>query len=67
MPKYKVQNMPKKPFVKIDPIFTAISSYYFTIFFQQSLNILVTMVVSEKEKKIKENMRIMGMYDTAFW
>jgi GTP cyclohydrolase III len=67
MAKFKIQNMPKKLFVKEQAIFTAISSYYFTLFFMNSLITFVTNVVAEKEKKIKEVMRMMGMYDLAFW
>ena len=67
MPIFKVQNVPKKSYLQEQPVVTGVSSYYFTLFFQQSLNILVTKIVAEKENKIKENMRIMGMYDTAFW
>lgn len=59
--------MPKKVYVNEQPIFTAVSSIYFTLFFINSLVTFVTNVVSEKEKKIKEVMRMMGMYDTAFW
>jgi hypothetical protein len=67
MPLFKIQNVPKKSYLQEQPIVTGVSSYYFTLFFQQSLNILVTKIVAEKENKIKENMRIMGMYDAAFW
>ena len=62
-----MQLLPKPAYLEEIGVFTALSSYYFTIFFQQSLTILVTLIVAEKEKKIKENMRIMGMQDLAFW
>lgn len=66
-PDFQVQNMPKDPYVQEQAIFTAFTSYYFTLFFVNSLVTFVTNIVSEKEKKIKEVMRIMGMYDSAFW
>lgn len=59
--------MPKDSYVLEQAIFTAITSYYFTLFFINSLVTFVTNIVAEKEKKIKEIMRIMGMYDSAFW
>lgn len=62
----RVQNMPKDSFVK-EQVITGISSYYFTIFYMYSLITFVTNIVAEKEKKIKEVMRMMGMYDSAFW
>jgi hypothetical protein len=59
--------MPKNEFIKEEPIFTGVTAYLFTILYMSSLIIFVTNVVSEKEKKIKETMRIMGMRDSAFW
>lgn len=67
IPNFKIQNMPKGSYVVEQPIFTAITSYYFTLFFINSLITFVTNIVAEKEKKIKEVMRMMGMYDSAFW
>jgi ATP-binding cassette subfamily A (ABC1) protein 5 len=66
-PGFKIQLMPKTAYVQEIPLFTAITSYYFTLFFINSLVTFVVNVVSEKEKKIKEIMRMMGMYDSAFW
>ena len=59
--------MPKGVYVNEQAVFTVITSIYFTLFFVNSLVTFVTNVVAEKEKKIKEVMRMMGMYDTAFW
>lgn len=59
--------MPKGSYVDEAAIVTGLTSYYLTIFFINSLITFVVNVVSEKEKKIKEVMRIMGMYDSAFW
>ncbi len=67
MPDFSIQNMPKKEYVQEQIWLTALSSYYFTVFFIYSLISFTTNVVMEKEKKIKEAMRMMGMYDSAFW
>ena len=67
MPSFQVENMPKKEYVEEQMWLTALSAYYFTIFFIYSLISFTTNVVMEKEKKIKEAMRMMGMYDSAFW
>jgi hypothetical protein len=62
-----VQNMPKNEYIKEDAIYTGVTAFYSTILYMNSLIIFVSNVVIEKEKKIKEMMRIMGMYDSAFW
>jgi ATP-binding cassette subfamily A (ABC1) protein 5 len=67
IPEFTFQNMPKIGYIKEDPIFNGFTAYFFTIVYISSLVIFVTNVVSEKEKKIKETMRIMGMRDSAFW
>jgi hypothetical protein len=59
--------MPKKEFLNEQAITTGFSSFYFTLLFLHSLITFVTNVVAEKEKAIKEVMRMMGMYDSAFW
>ena len=66
-PVYAIKNMPKPQYIKEQPFFTVITSIYFTLFYINSLITFVTNVVAEKEKKIKEVMRMMGMFDTAFW
>jgi hypothetical protein len=53
--------MPKNEFVEEQIWLTALSSYYFTVFFIYSLISFTTNVVMEKEKKIKEAMRMMGI------
>ena len=53
--------MPKEAYTDEVAFLTGISSFYFTLIYITSLVTFVTNVVSEKEKKIKEVMRIMGM------
>jgi hypothetical protein len=59
--------MPKAEYLNEQITLTGTASFYFTIMYVTSLVTFVTNVVSEKEKKIKELMRMMGMRDTAFW
>lgn len=57
-----------KPSTIIDQtIFSGVSSYYFTLFYINSLIVFVTNLVAEKENKAKEVNKIMGMYDSTFW
>jgi hypothetical protein len=58
--------MPKNEFVEEQIWLTALSSYYFTVFFIYSLISFTTNVVMEKEKKIKEAMRMMGKHFFTF-
>jgi ATP-binding cassette, subfamily A (ABC1), member 5 len=63
----EVQNMPKNSAIQEQQIVTGISSYYFTLFFINSLVTFVTNLVHEKENKSREMNKIMGMYDSVFW
>lgn len=67
MPAIYVQNMPKESYVEENATITALASLYFNLIYITSLITFVTNVVAEKEKKIKEVMRMMGMLDSAFW
>lgn len=62
-----IQNMPKKEAIIEQTIFTGVASYYFTLFFINSLITFVTNLVAEKENKTKEVNKMMGMYDSTFW
>ncbi|CAF0971462.1 unnamed protein product, partial [Brachionus calyciflorus] len=66
-PKIKIQNMPKNSFVKEQTIFDGIKAYYFTLLYVYSLTTFVINIVAEKEKKIKELMKMMGLKDSIFW
>jgi hypothetical protein len=59
--------MPKKDYVEESIMATIIGSLYFTYLYMNALITFISFVVAEKEKKIKETMRMMGMYDSAFW
>jgi hypothetical protein len=59
--------MPKKEYIEEASWSTLIGSLYFTYLYMSALITFITNIVAEKEKKIKETMRMMGMYDSAFW
>ena len=58
--------MPKNEYT-VESILQGLASYCFSVMYVTSLVTFVTNIVSEKEKKIKEAMRMMGMLDSAFW
>ncbi|XP_030747414.1 ATP-binding cassette sub-family A member 5-like [Sitophilus oryzae] len=41
--------------------------FYTVIALSQFITYLLILIVGEKEKKIKEGMKIMGLYDSVFW
>lgn len=48
-------------------IFRVIMPMYMVMTLSQFITYLLMLVVGEKEKKIKEGMRIMGLKDSAYW
>ena len=66
-PNISFQMMPKPGFVPDTSYIQIISSLYFIIAYSPFVNFLVVNLVAEKEKKIKEGMKMMGLRDTAFW
>ncbi|XP_056019371.1 cholesterol transporter ABCA5-like isoform X3 [Ostrea edulis] len=44
-----------------------ISSIYFVLAYAQFVNFLTANIVNDKEKKIKEGMKMMGLRDSAYW
>lgn len=44
-----------------------ISSLYFVLAYAQFVNFLTANIVNDKEKKIKEGMKMMGLRDSAYW
>lgn len=58
--------MPKGEFVPPNALATTVP-IYMVLSFAPYITILLVNLVDEKEKKQKELLRIMGMYDTAYW
>ena len=67
LPDVSVQMYPKGEWSPDLVAFQAIVSIYFVFAYSFFVNFLVVNLVAEKETKIKEGMRMMGMRDAAFW
>lgn len=48
-------------------LFRLVIPAYLVMSLSQFVTYLLMLVVSEKEKKIKEGMKIMGLRDSVFW
>lgn len=66
-PDISVQMMPKPAYTPDTSYLQTISSIYFVIAYSPIVSYLTTNLVAEKEKKIKESMKMMGLRDSAFW
>nr|APD26543.1 ATP-binding cassette transporter subfamily A member 5 X2 protein [Brachionus koreanus] len=66
-PNFKVKLMAKGKYSQEVNTLTGLSSYYFTLLYAYSLTSFVINIVAEKEKKIKEQMKMMGMLVSTFW
>ncbi|KAL3876747.1 hypothetical protein ACJMK2_034544 [Sinanodonta woodiana] len=67
MPRVAVQMMPKPSYTPDGSYIQILSAIYFVLAYSPFINFLTINLVSEKEKKIKEGMRMMGLKDTVFW
>jgi ATP-binding cassette subfamily A (ABC1) protein 5 len=67
MPNITVQMMPKRVFPRSIGGFDTTVPIYMVLAFAPYITILLVNLVTEKEKKYKELLRIMGMKDTAYW
>jgi hypothetical protein len=47
--------------------FRVVIPFYMVIALSQFITYLLILIVGEKEKKIKEGMKIMGLRDSVFW
>ena len=62
-----MEMMPKGTHTTKITLIQLFSSIYLVLAFSPFILSLVVNLVAEKEKKIKEGMRMMGMSDVAFW
>ncbi|KAL4239790.1 ATP-binding cassette sub- A member 5 [Mactra antiquata] len=67
LPDVNVQMMPKPGYIPDTSYIQIMSSLYFIIAYSPFINFLTVNLVAEKEKKIKESMKMMGLSDSAFW
>ena len=66
-PSIKAQMLPKDSWMPNVEWFQILASVYFVMAYAPFVNFMVVALVTEKEKKIKESMRMMGLRDSAFW
>ena len=67
IPKVFSQIFPKGTFEVGGDTVRLVGTLYYLIMFLPFVAILLSSLVVEKEKKIKEVMKIMGMKETPFW
>ena len=66
-PNISVQMLPKPSYQPDSNYIQVISAIYFVIAYSPLISFLATNLVAEKEKKIKEGMRMMGLRSSVFW
>ncbi|EDV20637.1 uncharacterized protein TRIADDRAFT_60879 [Trichoplax adhaerens] len=65
--KFQFQLMPKGSFTSGIGYLQIFISIYYVMAYSPFVNFLLVGLVTEKEKKIKEGMKMMGLRTTAFW
>ncbi|XP_062612170.1 cholesterol transporter ABCA5-like [Saccostrea cucullata] len=66
-PDLSFQLMPLDKYQPDTSYIQIISSLYFVLAYAQFVNFLAANIVNDKEKKIKEGMKMMGLRDSAYW
>ena len=61
------QKFPKGKWTSNFKFIQVFAAIYFVLAFTPFVSYLTVSVVSEKEKKIKESLRMVGMRDSAYW
>ncbi|XP_065570568.1 ABC-type organic anion transporter ABCA8-like [Artemia franciscana] len=69
IPKVQMAGFPRPAYTDEASLYPlrAIIPLYMTLVLSQFITYLLTLVVGEKEKKIKEGMKMMGLRDSVFW
>ncbi|XP_041364325.1 cholesterol transporter ABCA5-like [Gigantopelta aegis] len=67
MPEVSVQLMPKAKFTESLESIQIGSAIYFVLAYSFFINFLCVNLVAEKEKKIREGMKMMGLRDSVWW
>ena len=67
MSNVSAQQIPKSAFTAFNTTMQIITAIYFVMAYAPFVSFLLVNLVTEKEKKIREAMRMMGMRDSAFW
>ena len=64
---FSVEMFPKLSFLVNNIVIQAIASMYYIMAYAPFVSFLVSNLVAEKERKIKDGMKMMGLRDAAFW
>ncbi|KAL4218252.1 ATP-binding cassette sub- A member 5 [Mactra antiquata] len=67
VPDVFVEMFPKPAFLQDSSYIQIISSMYFVIAYSPFISVLMALIVTEKEKKIKEGMKMMGLRSSVYW
>ncbi|XP_071105754.1 cholesterol transporter ABCA5-like isoform X1 [Haliotis cracherodii] len=67
LPEVFVQMMPKEEFTSDVTYIQYLASVYFVMAYSSFVNFLTVNIVAEKEKKIREGMKMMGLRDSVLW
>lgn len=68
LPEISLQNFPKGTFTSDGTtVLRSIVPLYMVFAWAQFIIYLMMLVVEEKEKKIKEGMKMMGLRDSVYW
>ena len=67
LPSISFKMFPKGEYASSTDILSIMGAIYYVIMFTPYIAVLLSNIVGEKEKKIKECMKIMGLREAAFW
>ena len=71
IPTIKIRQLPKKAFNSYSQtsrtVFRSIVPMYITLSMSMFITPMLTVIVDEKEKKIKETLKMVGLRDSVFW
>ncbi|XP_033629986.1 ATP-binding cassette sub-family A member 5-like isoform X1 [Asterias rubens] len=67
LPDVSVRMFPKGAFVLTSPTIRVVNSLYYIMMYLVYIGVLLSVLVYEKEKKIKETMLMMGMNNGPYW
>lgn len=66
---FTMQLFPKAPYIDNNSLLVLryLVPFYMVLTLSQFILYLLTVIVGEKEKKIKEGLRMMGLNDSVYW
>ena len=71
VPSLKIRQLPKKAYqgysATVMTVFRSMVPLYITMSMSMFISPMLTVIVDEKEKKIKETLKMVGLRDSVFW